>query len=99
MVMPFLLQRRLELLIVGQVLFLAQVVEPPLELLVAQVIALFLTHLKEQELVDGVDQQLRCHLVDCLLQLGAVVDHVRLEVHTHALADGGGLPLFELGLA
>ena len=62
-----------------EVLLLAEVVEPSLELLVAQVIALLLAHLEQEQLVDRIDEQLRRDLVERLLQLGVVVDHLGLR--------------------
>ena len=71
--MPSCFERGLELLVVLEVLFLADVVEPALELLVAEVIALLLAALQEQQLVDRVDEELRRDLVERLLQLLVVV--------------------------
>ena len=72
--MPSCFERRLELLIVLEVLFLAEVVEPALELLVAEVVALLLADLQEQQLVDRVDENLRRDFLDRLLQLVVVVE-------------------------
>ena len=82
--MPSCFKRGLELLVVGQVLFLAQVVEPAFELIVAQVIPLLLAHLQEQQLVDRVDEELRRHLVERLLQLRVVFHRFWLQVDSRA---------------
>ena len=55
----FLLQRRLELLLGLDLVFLADVLEDALELLVAHRVAELLAALDEQQLVDGVDDHRR----------------------------------------
>ena len=55
---PFLLERRLELRLVLEVVLLLDVVEDAVELLVAERVAQLAAALDQQQLVDGVEDQL-----------------------------------------
>ena len=56
--MPFLLQRRLELRVVVEVVLLLDVVDDAVELLVAERVAQLAAALDQQQLVDRVEDQL-----------------------------------------
>ena len=92
---PFLLQRCFELLVVFEALILPHRREPAIELLVAQAQAFLAAELNDEQLVDGVHQQLRRDVGERLLQLLVVLEDVRIEV---ALAERRDLFLFELAL-
>ncbi len=91
----FLLERGLELLVVLEPLVFPHRRQPAVELLVAQVQTLFAAQLDDQQLVDGVDQQLRRDLGDRLLQFLVVLERFRRDF---AIAERGNLPFFELAL-
>ena len=81
--MPFGLERGLKLLLGLELVFLLDVVDDALELLVAHLVAELLAALHDEHLVHGLDHDLRRHLVERLLQL--LVAGVGLEVHLLAL--------------
>ena len=64
-----LLERRLELLVVLDLVLFLELVEDALELLVAELVAELLAALHEQHLVDDVHHQFRRDLVEHLPQL------------------------------
>ena len=84
-----------ELLVRFDLVVLLDVVEDAVELVVAHLVAEFAPALDEEHFVDGVDQQLGCHVVEHPAQLGVVglgIDDVP------GLAEGGDLAVLEVGL-
>ena len=63
---PLLAQGRLELLLVLELVLLADVADDLRELLVRQLVAELAATLHQQQLVDRVHDQLRCHLAEQL---------------------------------
>ena len=94
----FLLQRRRELLLVLELVLLADVGDDLRELLVGEREAQLLAALQQQHLVDRVDEDLRRHLGERLLQLVVVLRVARVRLPCSSGADGRDLPLLELGL-
>jgi len=66
---PLLLERGFKLDVVFELVFLLDVVHRTLELLVAQLQSELAPALHEQHLVDGVDEELRCEVVQHLAEL------------------------------
>jgi hypothetical protein len=93
----FLLERRLELLVVLELVLLADPLDDALELFVGHAVAALLALLHDQDLVDGVDDDLRGHLVEGLLQLGVVLEVERTGVPVLG-AQRLDLALFDLAL-
>ena len=91
----FLLQRGLELLVVLEALVLPHRRQPAVELIVAETQPLLAAELHDEQLVDGVDQQLRRDFGDRLLQLLVVLQDFGTDL---AFAERANLPLLELGL-
>ena len=90
------LERRLELLLGLDLVLLLDVVEDALELLVGQLVAEFLAALQQQELVDGVHDQLRRDVRPAPSSSSASV--IALRVDPLPLPDHGALPRLEVGL-
>ncbi len=91
----FLLERGLEALVVLEVVVLAHVGEPPVELLVGELHAFLAAKLGDEELVDRRDQQLRRNLGQRLLQLLVVLEHLRVDL---AIPQRRDLPLLQIAL-
>ena len=90
----FLLERRLELLFGLDLVLFLDVVDDVAELLGAERVAQLAAALDEQQLVNGVDDDVGRDVDERLLQLGV---GARPEVRV-ALPQRGDLPLLELGL-
>ena len=86
-----------ELLLVLELVLLADVGDDLRELLVGEREAQLLAALQEQQFVDGVAEHLRRHLVEHLAELGVALDILELDVAVLG-ADGGDLALLEVGL-
>ena len=93
--MPFPLQRLRELLVGLDLVFLADVLDDALELVVAHGVAQFLAALREQQFVDGVDDHLRRHLTEHLGERRVIAAQ---PAHFRPLTKRGDLPLLEIGL-
>ena len=89
------LERRLELLVGLDLVFLPDVVDDALELLVAQLVAELLAALHDEHLVDRVDHDLRRDLVERLAQLRVVRVALQIDL-LPLLAQRGDLPLLEI---
>ncbi len=92
-------ERLLEFRLVLQPLFLADVVDDLPELLVRHLVAELLAVLEQEQLVDRVHQDLRRDVGQHLFQLRVVLQHLRVDLPVHALAERGDLALLEFGLA
>ena len=91
-------QRGHELLVVQEVLFLAERRQPLLELLIGQLVAALLPELNEQELVDGFDDQSRRHLGEGFLQLLVVLQRIGSDVLVQSCSQRRDLTLLQIGL-
>jgi hypothetical protein len=91
------LQRRLELLLGLDLVFLLDVLDDALELIVADAVAELLAALQQQHLVDDVDDQLRRDLVERLAKLGVGRRALQVDL-LPLLAQDADLTLLELAL-
>jgi hypothetical protein len=94
----FLRQRGLELRVVLEFLFLPDVGDDRLELIVAKAKAQLAPALQEEQLVDRIHNQLRGDLGELLFQRLVVFQRRGVDLlPLHLLAQHGDLPLLELG--